>query len=102
MFARIKSWFNRYTDLKNNIAWNEERILSHINSIKEDILILKKTSHQREIKIIESPVYLNISLWGGSGIGRDETMQKERDKLRAEGFSFCHKKESGDEIWVKY
>lgn len=83
------------------IEYNEKSQHRELLHLQDQITILRKICIQREFKEIKKPIYL-ISFYGNSETDRDKVMDKTREELRQDGYSFCHRRENGDEIWAKY
>lgn len=100
MFGRICQFFRRSFYLKREFEAFQILIKREIEGLAEQMAVLSKVALQRESKLIEN-YFVLWSLHGDVAL-REERMQKKRDELRLEGYSFCYKKKNGDEIWVKY
>ncbi len=95
-------WFHKKTtfeDLKGTMDYIDMSMRWSIKEIREEIEALKKIARLREYKKIERGHFLAFFAESGSS---EQKMEVERQKVRSEGFHFCHKYENGDEIWVKY
>jgi hypothetical protein len=90
--SKLRDLESKLRELECQFNYLKEKL----NFSAERITILGKLVTKKEFKIIENPKGLWI-------IGdREELLDAERAKCRAEGLSFCHKMKDGDEIWAKY
>lgn len=101
MFQWIRRMFRSKVKSKlESLEWDIKSFSRDIDRIKDKINLLNKLTNQKEHVTIERPSFMTFG--GDTAQLREDAMEEIRKQQRAAGYSFCHKKENGDEVWAKY
>jgi hypothetical protein len=101
MFYRLKRWLrSKNTKTIDSIKYQVQTLERHLERLSDELTLLGKLTNKRETVTISVPYF---SCFGGDTAKmREEYMIEQREKRRLEGYSFCHNKKNGEEIWAKY
>lgn len=100
MFVGFFDRFKFIKRLRDHIEFKEKYIDRIIEDLKEELMILKKIVPVFEHRSLAIPSSFSF-LHGFDSPSREEHLDKERKKLREDGFHFVFKRKHGEEIWIK-
>lgn len=97
---RIKLFFKSKNKARISILENDVKCLKcQLSDLRKEIFFSRKDIQDREYKLFKPPQF--ISFGGAAGPESEQSAEEKREKLRRDGFSFCHKMPDGEEIWSK-
>lgn len=79
-----------------DLEWQIDCIKGTLAGHDDRLVLLNKLGLQRDYKTLCYVVRLCSSELP------DTVMEKKRDEVRKEGYSFCHRMKGGQEVWAKY
>src|ERR1044071_6050884 len=101
MWHKIKNLFRSKNKLAiRSLEYALESVKRQIERHYDELVLLRKLVAQNEHVVISSPCFFSFS--GDMDQLRDAHMEKERKEKRFLGYSYCHTKKNGDEVWAKY